>query len=421
MNNRIIMFATSGLVLALVCVFLLSGSYSSDTDGNFFARLSKTSAKAPGNFQLLTLQSVCSGGVPQVTGTWSPSAGATSYLLERHYPWPSNWETTGGTDTLTLTDATWSTGYTAGIYAYRVRATNSRGQTISNSVQVTIPACVITDPVPPTPTSTSRAIQWGAFVGYTATDISDFETLVGRPVQILSIFVGWGPGAPFPSEFGPLARDTGKTLLIFWEPYGTTLDAILSGQWDSYMKQFADASKTYGGPIILAPLHEMNGNWDPWDGTVGTNTPAKVIAAWKRIYTSFSGVTNVKFAWDVNSGSVPDTASNQLENYYPGDGYVDYVGMDGFNFGNPWQTWDEIFGTTLQRISAYKKPIYIFSIASAADSRKAAWISDALSTQMITHPEIKGWVWFNENKESDWRVNSDPESLNAFRKAISSY
>ena len=161
----------------------------------------------------------------------------------------------------------------------------------------------------------------------------------------------------------------------------------------------------------------MNGNWDPWGGTVGNNTPEKVVATWKHIYDIFGSISNVKFAWAINNISVPNTAANAIAKYYPGDGYVDYVAVDGFNFGNPWQSFDQIFKSTLNEVSQYGKPIYILSTASSQGSQKASWILD-FGAKVETYPLLKGWVWFNENKEKDWRVNSDSNSIEAFKSIL---
>jgi len=185
------------------------------------------------------------------------------------------------------------------------------------------------------------------------------------------------------------------------------------------MTQFATSAKTYGKPVMLAPFHEMNGNWDPW-GYGSNNTPAKLISAWKRMHGIFASAnaTNVKFAWVINNDSVPSVADNAIELYYPGSQYVDYVGIDGFNFNNPWESFSSIFDSPLQKVATYQKPVYITSFASAAGSQKAAWITDALTVQIPKHPEIAGWVWFNENKEQNWLIWSDNNSLNAFKAAL---
>ncbi len=112
---------------------------------------------------------------------------------------------------------------------------------------------------------------------------------------------------------------------------------------------------------------------------------------------------NFGFDWD-NDGVV--------------DEYTDYVSVDGFNFGSPWETFDDIFGKALITLGQYKKPIYILSIGSAEGTRKAGWIVDALGTELPKYPLLQGWVWFHENKEKDWRVNSDPASLSAFKSIL---
>jgi beta-mannanase len=221
----------------------------------------------------------------------------------------------------------------------------------------------------------------------------------------------------FPSVGADL-KPSNKTLVIFWEQYGVTLDSIIAGESDAYIRKFALDAKNYGGQVILSPFHEMNGNWDPWGGTVGQNTPQKVVQAWRHIHDVFGTVTNVKFAWAVNNISVPDTTANAIAAYYPGDAYVDYVAVDGFNFGNPWQSFDAVFGKALNTVAAYKKPIYILSMASAAGAQKPAWITDAVTVQMKKYPLLRGWLWFNENKEQDWRINSDAATLAAFKGVL---
>jgi endoglucanase len=184
------------------------------------------------------------------------------------------------------------------------------------------------------------------------------------------------------------------------------------------MKSFAAEAKAYGGPVILIPFSEMNGNWFPWSGTLNGNTPAKMIQSYRHIHDLFVGAPNVKFGFAPNNGSVPDTAANSIQSYYPGDAYVDYVGVDGFNFGAPWETFDQVFGKSLNILSVYNKPIYIFSMASADGPNKAAWITDAFTVQIPKYKNIAGFIWFNENKERDWRVNSDPNSLAAFKAIV---
>jgi hypothetical protein len=337
--------------------------------------------------------------------TWS-ATNASSCTASGSWSGTKN---TSGSQTVSLSQTS----------TYTLMCTGAGGSvTRTASVSVSTPPTPTSTPTSTPPTSTSTKLVWGAYVAGTVADAAAFESLVGKQMNMEAIFVGWGSDGSFPSEYGPSVRDKGKTLIIFWEPYGTTPDIINAGQSDTYIQQFAAAAKSYAGPIILAPLHEMNGDWDPWDGPVGNNTPAKVIATWKHIHGFFSAATNVKFAWAVNNVSVPDTAANAIGAYYPGDAYVDYVAVDGFNFGNPWESFSSVFSSALSTLGGYGKPIYILSMASAAGSQKAAWITDAFTVQIPKYPKIAGWAWFNENKEENWLVNSDANSLAAFKAIL---
>lgn len=272
-------------------------------------------------------------------------------------------------------------------------------------------------------------MMWGADLGdWQPSAITTFETLVGKQMSIYATFVHWGNEKEFPMLYTSSVRDAGKTMLIFWEAtdYNNSsvnqpqfnYDSINAGSWDSYFTQFAKDAATYNGPVILIPFSEMNDNSTPWGGQVNGNTPQKFITAYQRIRGFFKNATNVKFGWSPNNVSSPQTAQNDLDAYYPGDAYVDYVGVDGFNFGNPWQTWSQVFDKALTQLSKHNKPMLISSTASAAGSNKATWISDGFGTQIKNYPLVQGWVWFNENKEANWLINSDATSLAAFKSVL---
>lgn len=270
--------------------------------------------------------------------------------------------------------------------------------------------------------------EWGAYVGWQENDLATFENLVGKSVLHRAVFVHWGNENTFPAYLKSSVKDKGKTLVIFWEATNYNIasvnqtaysyDSIMGGNFDSYFTKFASDARAYAGEVIIIPFSEMNGNWFPWSITQNGNTPEKHVNAYRYLRSFFKDVPNVKFGWVPNHDSVPDVSINQFENFYPGDAYVDYVGLDGFNFANPWMTFDQIFGKALSRIKVYNKPIFIFSFATASGTQKPAWITDAITVQIPKHSQIKGWVWFNESKERDWRVTADSLALDAFRAAL---
>jgi hypothetical protein len=121
---------------------------------------------------------------------------------------------------------------------------------------------------------------------------------------------------------------------------------------------------------------------------------------------------------------------NWYGNYYPGDAYVDYVGAHGFNaprvWGGRWTGFDEMFdGARADHIlsdlvTRYPgKPIIVgeFATDEGAANAKAQWIGDAYLA-LLNHPNVVGAVWFNMDKEADWRIESSPAAEAAFRAAM---
>lgn len=327
-------------------------------------------------------------------------------------------------DSISAYSYTWdTTGIANGIHTLFAKARDAAGN-IVQSLTLTVNVNNVT-----TPPVSSGPKLWGAYTGWYDSSLANFESRVEKPVNSQTLFVHWGNENQFPpaSITTPL-KNSGKTLIIFWNPMDYTalslnqprfsLDNIMAGNWDSYITSFASSARAYGGPVIIIPFEEMNGNWSPWSGSLNGNTPAKVAAAYRYVRTKFGNVPNVKFGIALNSNSVPDTAANALELYYPGNDYVDYIGIDGFNFGSPWLSFSQIFDAPLAKLKGFGKPIYIFSMGTAEGSQKPAWITDALTVQIPKHPEIVGWVWFNEAKEQNWLVWSSPASLDAFRAAV---
>jgi|SRR5581483_9605901 len=259
---------------------------------------------------------------------------------------------------------------------------------------------------------------WGVFNA--DQNIAPLESELEKPIDLAAYFYAFEDA--FPSSFGSTIRDKNKTLVIFWESSNVSLDSIIHGDSDAYILQFAADAKSYCGPIILVPFNEMNGNWNSWSGSFKSNGGEKIIQAWRHIHDLFTIAPNVKFGWSVNNTNIPNVASNTIDHYYPGDAYVDYVGTVGYNFANQssWSDYQKIFSPVLKKLVAYKKPIYIFATASAAGPKKAPWITNTLS-QIHSDPRISGFIWFNQNKEKNWLIDSDPQSLQAFKQAIQEF
>jgi Glycosyl hydrolase family 26 len=264
----------------------------------------------------------------------------------------------------------------------------------------------------------------GAFVG-TGT-LAAFEAELGRQVAINHNFVGWTDD--WTTMLSGLAAG-GRIPIITWEAWvngvGAPLTNIIGGTYDSMITARAQAVKAFGKKFFLRWGHEMNGNWYPWDGANnGANLAATAtfIAAYRHIHDLFvaAGATNALWVFCPNVASVPGDSWNQWQNYYPGDAYVDWTGFDGYNWGtvqatSTWQTFATIAGSIYASLAAKGKPIMIPETASAEQGGdKTAWIAGILPAMKTMFPEVKALVWFQMNKETDWRVDSSPSAATAF-------
>jgi hypothetical protein len=252
-----------------------------------------------------------------------------------------------------------------------------------------------------------------------------FEQHAGKKIAILNMGQAWGQ---FDTSAFQAVRNRGALPLVTTWLDGTSLADIVAGNQDAVIRAWAQKAKAWGYPFLFRPWWEMNGDWYPWGRS------PDYVAAWRRFHDIVvaEGATNVTWAWVTNSIWY-DPASDPAP-YYPGDAYVDWVGMDSYNWGrNPlqpdrWITPGEVITPTLNRLKqiAPRKPVCICETASTEiGGNKSQWIRDMLSSYLPSHPEIKAFLWFNWNVEQnggrwDWPIESSAKAQQAFRKGIAS-
>ncbi len=273
-------------------------------------------------------------------------------------------------------------------------------------------------------------LKIGAWVGTqpTETEIVKYQEIQQRKLEIVHQFVNWSTNFDWVKPYADAVYKNGSILMITWEPWEYNTVDIKNGKADAYLTKMAQDIKSYGKEIWLRPLHEANGNWYPWAiGYTGKiNTNETYIAAFRHVVDVFrnNGVSNVKWVYNVNCSNVGDGTS--YLDYYPGDNYVDYTSVDGYNWGTTqswgsvWQTFDQIFSQSYNALKTINKPIIIAEWASTeVGGDKAKWITESFNTIKTSYPKIFAALWFSENKETDWRINSSNSSLESYRKAIS--
>ena len=216
------------------------------------------------------------------------------------------------------------------------------------------------------------------------------------------------------------------------------LSTIYTGSHDDYIRQWALDAKAWGHPFFLRFDWEMNGNWKfPWSEQLNGNQPGDYIKAWQHVHNIFTqnGVTNVTWVWCPN---ISGDTTLPMGSLYPGDAYVDWICLDGYNKYNVWLGFHTVFtGSGINWLfNSYEeilavapnKPLMLGETASleAGDggSQKAAWITDAYLNQLPTNfPKIKAVVWFNwddKNPANTFPIDSSQSSLSAFSAAVKS-
>jgi mannan endo-1,4-beta-mannosidase len=249
-----------------------------------------------------------------------------------------------------------------------------------------------------------------------ATAVGKFAGVAGKNPNILTIYAGFGDGFAA-SEVRESYRQNALTI-IRWEPFTAKLKDIAAGKHDQYVTDYAKAVRTLNLPIALTFAHEMNGNWYPWGHSKAT--PKDFVSAWRHIHQIFArvGATNVIWAWTPNV--INPVPSVKLKPYYPGDDYVDWLGIDGYFTSKGAHTYKTLFGPTMKAMRAFStKPFLIVETGAAPGSARPSWIYD-LMKRLIRDDDTIGFVYFDQNGSAKWRVDDDAKARSALRKGVSS-
>lgn len=251
--------------------------------------------------------------------------------------------------------------------------------------------------------------------------ILQLELNLGRRLDVVHWFTNWEN--PYFPDLVTLASQGGRKPLISWQSHNQSNADIAAGVYDDYIRDWARGAATASGPIYVRLFPEMNGSWTNWNGD-----PAAMAAAWRHVVDLFrqEGAYNVQWVFSPNVTDSPRTAENAMELYYPGDDYVDVLALDGYNWGETlpetggWRSFEDVFRVGYDRITAIgPQPVWIAEFASSDEGGdKSAWVRDMFATTGFQR--IEALIWFNEDKEADWRIDSDAATLQAFRDSLSS-
>lgn len=292
----------------------------------------------------------------------------------------------------------------------------------------------------PSPTAAAtppRGVQLGVALEEFPGDfgaITAFGELSGRMPDLVMFFQAWGNSDRDFKEWLPALDALDVTPFITWEPWDRaafidqkayTGEAILAGEHDAYIDNWASRAAEYGKPIYLRFAHEMNTPpgktyWYPWQGD-----PEQYVAVWRYVHDRFTaaGADNVIWVWSVA------WMNDDALLYYPSGDYVDMVGLTVLNFGtgkpdSTWRSFGELYGIQQSRVLAYDKPVIITELGTAEQGGdKGEWIAAIGDDIEQRYPEIQALVWLNYSRSREfeainWRVDSSPDALAGWRRLV---
>lgn len=304
----------------------------------------------------------------------------------------------------------------------------------------------------------------------------NFERLTGQKLQMVSFQTNWAQGMKFPTDaveslhgngylsmvrvlpVSDAQQDTGRPDPIF------DLRAIARGDFDqklsNYLRSVAGMKGKDGQPIpvMISFAPEVNGSWyryngahygagetDRWGDKNYPDGPEIFRDAYRRIIEisrrSDVNAKNVTWAIHFDSQAKPAVAWNAMKNYYPGDFYIDWIGLSVFGAQElPDVEWydsfeDVIFGDSATQANRWTeflnvsnraaKGLFEFGVIEdpAQACRKADWIRKALRAIPQRFKEFKLVNYWHESAWdaqgfTDQRLDSSACALEAYKSEI---
>ena len=312
--------------------------------------------------------------------------------------------------------------------------------------------------------------QWGVYHGAfpdlpegpalgIRSNVTDLEGHLAKNLAYVMIANDWVDGANFPWDAIDEVSKMNRTPYVRMLPRSTrtqntgidpvyTLQSFLAGRHDAVLQEWARNAKLTGMPLMVEFAPEANGRWYPWNGSWNgagvtngygdpnlADGPERFRDVYRRVVNIFNavGATNVTWVVHVDSQPRPAEAWNKMAAYYPGDQYIDWIGISVFGAQFPWEFWDSfenIFDAAYEEFKAISatKPLAVVEFGVIEDefdvNRKAKWLTDALkSIQDERYPRVKAISYWHESswvpsKNNNLRIDSSPAALNAYAREI---
>lgn len=309
-------------------------------------------------------------------------------------------------------------------------------------------------------------IAFGAYADGLPYDDGEFHALeskLGATLDIASGFVDWDYVLGEERD-RRLATEGDRVLLYSWEPncdrkgHCISFRDVIDGRMDAYLERVAESMKRFPSDIYVRPWAEMNANWSPYQPGTNKRQAGSIDefkAAWRHLYDFFRerGVANLKFVFNPDVDA--DARNVPFEELWPGKdpkdghGYVDVLGLDGYNWGDSgrddgedWLEFEALFAKGYRTLTSLddRAPVWVCEFGSKepekndgtkrspapADSThdKGVWIRNMLRSTAF--PRLQALAYYsaylpNHDNQRDFRFESSASSLAAVRTYLRSH
>jgi beta-mannanase len=206
--------------------------------------------------------------------------------------------------------------------------------------------------------------------------------------------------------------------------------AIAQGNCDEFLKAAAQNVKQVSFPFFLRFAWEMNATSMAWGIQKTGSSNEDFIGAWRHMHDVFTaeGVTQAIWVFSPNAEQVADPTFNE---YYPGDSYVDWVGLDGYNWGktqtwSSWQSFETVFSSSYRKLTriATSKPVMLAEVNTTdVGGNKAVWLQDMFATVTSSRfSQVQAIVFYNEDRSAseqvNWRLDESPIYMQTVAQAL---
>jgi Glycosyl hydrolase family 26 len=243
----------------------------------------------------------------------------------------------------------------------------------------------------------------------------DSAAAVSRP----AIFGGYsGVDGNVKGVLANASTASGSIPMVSWK-VDFSGNKVISGSDDTYLRAQAAAIKAYGKPVFVRLDWEMNGSWYVWGS--GHVTPSAYVASWRYIWTLFhkEGVANAAFVWCPNVGELNQKSS---ELWYPGNGYVDWIGLDAYpdpsdpSAATKMLTGPDGLDAMADFAAAQRKPFMLAEWGPQVVNARAPQVFDLVFAWAASHPAtVKALVYFDSRNDI---LTLDPAGAAEYRKLI---